>query len=316
MHTIEGTQNSSGQKPIEVKVKKAKGFKDYEADNEKHSFTIPYLLAKGPHGEIIVGNNAEGAHHLVVFDENLQFLKTIGSEGEGNGEFKFVRGIAIDNKGYLYVTDGSRHCIQKFSLDDKKCISQFGKKGINNGEFNGPTGLLISKTNFLFVCDRKNDRIQVFYKEEYLYKIGESDDYENLRYIKEPVDLTFNNSETELFVTDWCNHEIKTFTPLGAPLKVVDFPSSLPLHKPNGICFTSDGRLLVSAKDYVYILKDNTWSAIKPDIEPAIVSKPESNQTIKTGDYIGVLMMSNGNILITDGFHGSNQLILINYCNN
>ena len=299
MHTVKGTQNSE---PIKVK---AKGIKVYKEEETEYSFKLPYLLAKGPHNEIIVGNNEEGIHHLVVFDENLQFLKTIGSEGQGDGKFRFVRGIALDKEGCLYVTDGYLHCIQKFTLDDGKFHSQFGKEGRKNGEFNGPAGLLISKSNLLFVCDRMNHRIQVFREGEYLFKIGESADYKNLGYFNEPVDLTFNNSETELFVTDWRNDKIKTFTPLGVPLKAVDFPSGLRLQHPNGIHFTSDGRLLVSALNYVYIFKDNTWSAIKP-----IVSDSQS-QINNIGDYIGVLMMDNGNILITDGVLGNDQLILI-----
>ena len=313
MHTIEGIQNKGAPK---IKEMKATAIKNYKVDNADYKFHLPYLLAKGPKGEIIVGNNSDPdkVHHLVVFNEQLQNPKIIGSQGEGKGKFQFIRGIALDKKGHLYVTDGRLHCIQKFTLDDGKFISQFGTEGRENGEFKEPAGLLISESNFLFVCDRKNDRIQVFNGENYLYKIGESDDKRTLNYFEEPVDLTFNNSETELFVTDWRKHKIKTFTPLGVPLKAVDLPSGLKLLNPNGIYFTSDGHLLVSAVNYVYILKDNTWSAIKPIVKSVSGSQPASNQT-NIGDYIGVLMMSNGDILITDGIKGSNQLIVINYTN-
>ena len=302
MHTIEGIQNKGDQ---EIKGVKATVIKKYEKDNAEYSFHLPYLLAKGPNGEVIVGNNSEKVHHLVVFDEKLKVSKIIGGEGDGNGKFRFIRGIALDKEGYLYVTDGKLDCIQKFTLNDGKFISQFGNKGSQNGEFNKPAGMLISQSNFLFVCDRKNDRIQVFCGDKFLFKIEGN--------FSEPVDLAFNNSETELFVTNWRNHKIQAYTPLGVPLKSVNIPGNFTLHHPNGIYFTSDGRLLVSALDYVYILKDNTWSAIKPIIESA--TNPQS-APIKPGDYIGVLMMNNGNILITDGINGKNQLILINYCTN
>ena len=302
-----GTQNSGGKEPKILKVR-AQGFKHYEVDKKKYSFERPYLLAKGPYGEIIVGNNAKGAHHLVVFDEKLQFLKIIGSEGEGDGKFWFIRGIAVDEIGHLYVTDSKQHCVQKFTLDNGEFDSQFGKPGTGNGEFNVPAGLLISKSNFLFVCDRMNDRIQVFNGKDYLYKIEETDDHDKTHYFKEPVDLAFNNSETVLFVTYWRNHIIQAFTPLGVRLKIVDFPSGFRLQHPNGIYFTSDGRLLVSAVDHVYILKDNTWTAVKPILVPAIDSQPPSNAF---GDYIGVLMMNNGKILITDGVNGYDQLFIV-----
>ena len=67
-----GTQNSGGKEPKMLEVK-AQGFKHYELAKKKYSFDKPSLLAKGPNGEIIVGNNNAGAHHLVVFNEKLQF---------------------------------------------------------------------------------------------------------------------------------------------------------------------------------------------------------------------------------------------------
>ena len=77
---------------------------------EKPFFEWPFLLANGPHGELIVGNNSPSVTHLVVFNEHLQFLQVISSE---NGMFKRICGIAIDMDGFLYVTDCLLNCIQK-----------------------------------------------------------------------------------------------------------------------------------------------------------------------------------------------------------
>lgn len=266
----------------------------------EQKFYFPYLLAKGPQGELIVGNNSADTKHLVVFDKQLQYLRVIGSKGNGNGKFEFIRGIAVDNEGVLYVSDGSLHCIQKFILHNGQFISQFGKKGTNHGEFNQPAGLLISHSNMLFVCDRQNHRIQVFQFDNFLYEFGQQESGS----LNEPVDLTFSSSEQELFVTDWRNDSILVFTPIGKFLRKITAISNAPhaLEFSNGIFFIQDGHLLVGSKNNVLILKeDGTFVA-------AIQGKCESMKIFE--DCIGVIMMNNGNIVISDGRRGNNRLIV------
>ena len=83
----------------------------------KKQFQWPWLLAKGPHGKLIVFNNSEDARHIVIFDENLQYLRVIGAgKGIGNGKFRRICGMTVDEVGFLYVTDGKLNCIQNFYM--------------------------------------------------------------------------------------------------------------------------------------------------------------------------------------------------------
>ena len=262
----------------------------------------PYLLAKGPCGELIVGNNSDDAAHLVVFDANLKFFQSICDEDIKENKLLNIRGIAVDKMGGLYVSDGKQHCIQKYTLGDGMLISQFGKKGIQNGEFDQPTGLLVSKSNVLFVCDRHNHRIQVFDNTSFLYKFGQYSD--SRRGLTEPVDLTFNIGEQELFVTDCCNHRIQVYTPDGTFLRQIKFVTNHPfdLQFPSGIFFTPDNHLLVSSARYVFIFKE----------DGTFVSVIEGKYGEKTrfSDCIGVTMMDNGKIVVADGRCGSNRLLV------
>ena len=124
----------------------------------------PYLMAKGPNNEVIVRNHS--TCQLVIFNEQLQYSHVIGGKGNGNGKFQCITGIAVDNKGYLYVADYNLHCIQKFTMSGQ-FVSQFGSKG--TAQFNGPFGLALSQSELLFVCDCYNYRIQVFRNEVFLY---------------------------------------------------------------------------------------------------------------------------------------------------
>lgn len=269
-----------------------------ESTKESYAFQWPYLLAKGPKGELIVGNNSENARHLVLFDEQLKYSRVISSKGEGHGKFLVIRGITVDKKGFLYVTDGELNCIQKFALHDGKFVTQLGKKGKENGQFEQPTGLLVSKSNLLFVCDRHNHRIQVFQDDDFFYKFGEKS--ERPEALNEPVDLTLNNSEQKLFITCWRDSRVQIFKPNG--VYIGGIKAGFLLWQPNGIFFTPDNHLLVTSTTRVMIFKeDGTFvSAIK-----GIYNGKE-----RFINSIGVAMMNDGKIVISDGLHGSNRLIV------
>ena len=63
----------------------------------------PYLMAKGISNKVIVCNNA--TDHLVVLDAQLQFAYEFGGTRNGHGRFRNATGMAVDNKGYLYIGD-------------------------------------------------------------------------------------------------------------------------------------------------------------------------------------------------------------------
>ena len=276
----------------------------YGQNDHEQSFEWPFMLANGPHGELIVGNNAASVKHLVVFDEQLQYLRAIGSEGNEDGMFQQICGVAMDKQGFLYATDGTLHCIQKFQLSGT-FVSKFGTKGTGNGQFNEPCGLRFSKLNVLFVCDRGNHRMQVFQGENYFYKFGQFSNEGDPGTFNQPVDLTLNNTEDKLFVTDWGNHRIQVFEPNGQFLTKIESHPDVPftLKNVDGIFFTPDNHLLVSSTGSVLIFKEDYGSFVS-------VIKGTCDGTERFNDCIGVVMMKNGKIVVADGLYGTNRLIV------
>ena len=205
----------------------------------------PHFLARGPHNEILVRDVELDV--LVVFDDHFQYSHAIGGSGYGYGRFSCMTGVAVDKRGFLYIADRDLHCIQKLELKKGKFISQFGRKGTAGGQFNCPCGLLLSQSGLLFVCDVDNYRIQVFKNEQFAYCFGKRGTEPGA--FDQPADLTMNNNEDWLFITDTKNCRIQLFTPKGQFLKIFSSIIGVPINVqyPSGIHYTPDGHLLISA---------------------------------------------------------------------
>ena len=99
-----------------------------------------------------------GAHRLKVFNKEGVFMYDIGSEGSGDGQLSWPRGIAIDKFNNLIVTDSDNKRLQVFTLDGrfvntiKEQITQLGS----------PYSVSVSNTGKIFVTDIAVNCIHVF----------------------------------------------------------------------------------------------------------------------------------------------------------
>ena len=259
----------------------------------------PYLMAKGPNNELIVNNDS--THQLVIFDEQLQYSHVIGGRGNGNGKFQLITGIAVDNKGYVYVADYNLHCIEKLTMNGQ-FVSQFGSKGTDEGQLSSPLGLVLSQSELLFVCDSRNHRIQVFKNELFSYTFGQ--------YGKEPGcfnyprDLTLNSNEDQLFITDRDNHRVQVFTPSGQFLRIFGNFTDIPfkLQSPVGIYYSPDNHLLISSYDNHCVLAFDEDGRFVSAIEGTYQGKKRFSYPC------GVIMIKNGQIVIAS--NGAHKLVV------
>lgn len=71
-------------------------------------------------------------------------------------------GIAVDQKGYIYIVDSSNHRIQKFTSDGQ-FVATWGTLGTGDGEFKEPRGIAVDNSGFVYVTDMGNNhRLQKF----------------------------------------------------------------------------------------------------------------------------------------------------------
>ena len=143
-----------------------------------------------------------GNHRVQIFDLDLNFVRSIGSGGEGRGEFNEPYDIDIDTFGNLYVAewgngrvqvmDRSGQFIREFGGGELKepsglhiadkyvyvsdlnshCIvvyeisgqfvTSFGRSSHNEVMFSFPCCITSSVDGYIHVCDFRNDRVQIF----------------------------------------------------------------------------------------------------------------------------------------------------------
>jgi 3-phytase len=85
--------------------------------------------------------SAKSSHRLVVFDaDSGERVRTVGSEGNGPGQFNRPNGVAVHGD-HLFVVERDNHRVQVMSLPDFTVIGTFG-----GGELRAPYGLWLMET--------------------------------------------------------------------------------------------------------------------------------------------------------------------------
>ena len=132
------------------------GWRMPRVDNGK-----PTGMSFGPDGLLYVADTHE--HRILVFDRDGLIVKSLGSYGQGRGEFVYPTDVAFAPDGRMFVSEyGGNDRIQVFDTAGQ-CIDEFGQPGDGNGEFARPQSIELSADGReLFVCDSCNHRIQVF----------------------------------------------------------------------------------------------------------------------------------------------------------
>lgn len=133
-----------------------------------------------------------------------------GSPSARDGEFSGPFGIAIDEKGFVYVADAENHRIQKFTSDGQ-FITKWSTVGSGDGEFNQPRGITIDSSGCVYIADIYNYRIQKFTPQgEYVTQFGKYG-YEEGEF-DEPEDVAVDKKGF-IYVVDKINRRIQKFTP-------------------------------------------------------------------------------------------------------
>jgi len=223
---------------------------------------------------------------LPVFGINgssLNFVTKWGSEGSQEAQFKWPKGVALDD-GYVYVADSGNSRVQKFDSDGN-FVSSWGCEGFDVAVDNDPDGY-----GYVYVAG--NERVYIFNKDGSPVinwpTIVSGETFSSLGGIA--VD-----NHRNVYVTDYSNHNVKKFT-LGGILQSKwgsEGTADGQFDRPAGITIDSDGNL--------YVVDRNLACVQKFDSSGNLITKWGTK--LKLEQYstpLGIDVDSNGAIWVAD----------------
>jgi len=173
------------------------------------------------------------------------FLNKWGAFGGQAGQFNRPRAAAIDDDGFIYVSDWGNHRIQKFTKTGG-FIAQWGGEGSGDGQFNSPAGIDVDGNGTVFVADWGNARVQAFDNDgTFLFKFGTPGSGPGQ--LNGPLDVRVDRYNNVLYVADANNDRIQKFSINGVfLLKWGTIGSSDgQFNWPNGVAVDANGSTVV-----------------------------------------------------------------------
>ena len=185
-----------------------------------------------------------GKESILVFDKcgKLRSDKSFRLAELVDYKIDDIQGIAVDDNGVMYISDGSTHKVFKVS-SDHKLLKAVGGCGSASGQFNDPDGITLFGHR-VFVCDFTNDRVKIYDTDlNLLHCFGSNGSGEGE--FSGPVDIA-SDQDGCLYVADHGNDRVEVFSPGGSYLRSFGRPGHGPgeFDDPSGIHLHND---------YVYI---------------------------------------------------------------
>ena len=114
-------------------------------------FNQPSDVLVAPNGDIFVvdGHGSEGNNRVMKFNSDGEFIKTWGTTGKEDGEFRDPHALAMDSTGRLFVGDRGNSRLQIFDQDGNhiETWTQFGRL----------SGLFIDGDDILYAADSESN---------------------------------------------------------------------------------------------------------------------------------------------------------------
>jgi len=182
-------------------------------DNKDGSYKGKYFAKETGKCDLSVKVNESHIHGspfgVQVKPRQFRPALSFGQQGSDSGMLSFPRGVAVNERNEIAVTDNGNNRLQIFSSDGTY-LRSFGTKGNKQGNFNFPYGVAFDEKGNIVVVDSSNHRVQVFSEQgEFLSQFGEQGSLDHQ--FKHPHGLSFDR-EGNVIVADRNNKLIKVFS--------------------------------------------------------------------------------------------------------
>lgn len=205
-----------------------------------------------------------------------------------------ARGVSVDKKFRVFVTDGLNHQVRVFDRDGA-LINGWGTLGHSSGEFVSPAGIAIDTFGSVYVTDF--GRVQVFDSVgSFLIEWGTFGS-EPGQFIL-PLGVTLDDTGT-VYVVDLGNSRVQVFDPFGAFLRAWGSEGSGDgeFQSPYGIAIGVSGNVYVTDQD------NNRVQMFSP---AGVFLRSWGSEGSGEGQFFGpngIAVDGTGNVYIADGNH-------------
>lgn len=148
------------------------------------------------------------AHRILVYDQEGKRIKTIGTRGDGPGEFNYPIAVSFNRMGQAYIVDALNYRIQVFDQSGK-WIRSFGSAGNASGYFALPKGVATDSYGNIYVTDALFHNVQIFSPAgTLLYHFGKQGREQGQFWIPSGI---FIDKLDNIYVADSYNSRIQVF---------------------------------------------------------------------------------------------------------
>lgn len=198
----------------------------------------PWGVALTSADEIVVVESGDISTVSVVGLDGKKAI-TFGGKGCAPGKLSYPRGVALDERNFIFVADYDNHRIQKFASNGE-FLQCAGCEGSSPLQFKFPFDLAVNcTTKRIYVADQKNHRIQILDSSLKFCKAFGSEG-------QAPGQLSYPCGiavalDGRVYVTDSGNSRVQVFSPEGEYMRHFSEKGSADrrLSNPVGICINS-----------------------------------------------------------------------------
>ena len=154
------------------------------------------------------------AHRVAIFNPDGTLHASIGTRGEGDGEFNYPTYVWRDARGWLYVTDSLNFRIQVFDATGR-FVAKFGKAGDGTGDSLRQKGVATDSFGHVYIVDALMSALQIYDPVgRLLLSIGNLGQDRGEFWLPAGI---FIGEDDRIFVADAYNRRIQIFRYIGGP---------------------------------------------------------------------------------------------------
>ena len=212
-----------------------------------HGVSGPYGVAVTNSGEVVVSEYWN--HRISVYSREGKLIRSFGSIGSNERQFRCPRGVAITSENHILIADEQNHRIQMFTMEGR-FVKSVGHKGKGQLQFYHPSGIAVHPSFRVFVAEINNHRIQVLNSDlSYSHMFGSEGSAPGQ--FSHPRDVAINSSGV-VYVTDSDNHRVQLFSANGQFISSFGSVRSQhgQLHYPVSICVDSSNTVYINDENH------------------------------------------------------------------